>query len=153
MPAGFLNDVLDPPNPCYRYQLARFPSTRHAVERSRCPPVRLTSLGRSTLSTGPSFFLLHLVSSPQVPILNRSSFEVRLLACVWLVAPGPPESSMTAWEDQQAQQGEWQDSQDVELTGVPPSPGRPGARWGLQRGAGEGPRPAPAPVRLCAILV
>lgn len=54
---------------------------------------------------------------------------------------------MTAWEDQQAQQGEWQDSAEMETAGVPPSPGRSGARWGLQWGAGEGPKPAPAPVR------
>ena len=89
--------------------------------------------------------------SRQVPILNRASFEVRLLACVWLVAPGPPASSMTAWEDQQAQPGEWQDGEEIEPAGVPPSPGRPGARRGLQWGAGDDPKPPPATVSLVAV--
>ncbi|CAM9544192.1 unnamed protein product, partial [Ectocarpus fasciculatus] len=83
------------------------------------------------------------VQAFEVPILNRASFEVQLLACVWLVAPGPPESSLAAWEDQQTQQGERQEEFDIGAAGVPPSPGRAGARWGLQWGAGEGPRSPP----------
>ncbi|CBN76641.1 conserved unknown protein [Ectocarpus siliculosus] len=85
------------------------------------------------------------VQAFEVPILNRASFEVQLLACVWLVAPGPPESSFAAWEDQQTQQGERLEDTDYGAAGVPPSPGRAGARWGLQWGAGEGPRSPPVP--------
>ncbi|CAN0117440.1 unnamed protein product, partial [Ectocarpus sp. 12 AP-2014] len=85
------------------------------------------------------------VQAFEVPILNRASFEVHLLACVWLVAPGPPEPSFAAWEDQQTQQGERLEDTDFGAAGVPPSPGRAGARWGLQWGAGEGPRSPPVP--------
>lgn len=77
----------------------------------------------------------------QVPILDRASFEVRLLACVWLVAPGPPESSLASWEDQQEQM-HWQDGEDSSGIGMPPSPGafsvRRGGRTG---GAGAGGSP------------
>lgn len=61
---------------------------------------------------------------------------------------------MTAWEDQQAQPGpgEWQDGAEIEPAGVPPSPGRSGARWGLQWGTGEDPKPAAATVSLCCVV-
>ncbi|CAM9091454.1 unnamed protein product [Hapterophycus canaliculatus] len=82
------------------------------------------------------------VQAFEVPLLNRASFEVRLLACVWLVAPGPPESSLAAWEDQQ---GEWQDSEEINSAGVPPSPGRYGARFATQRGTWDSPKQPTTP--------
>ncbi|CAM9524405.1 unnamed protein product [Scytosiphon promiscuus] len=82
------------------------------------------------------------VQAFEVPLLNRASFEVRLLACVWLVAPGPPESSLAAWEDQGA---EWQDGAEINPAGVPPSPGMHGGRSGIQRGAWDSPKPPTTP--------
>lgn len=66
-----------------------------------------------------------------MPILDRASFDVRLLASVWLVAPGPPESSLAVSEDQQVQV-EWQNGA-AEVEGA---------------GAGEGRKAATTPVRI-----
>lgn len=59
------------------------------------------------------------VSPVQVPILNRASFDVRLLACVWLVAPGPGEPTGGTSEDGQAQADgrDFADEDAVEVSG------------------------------------
>lgn len=69
---------------------------------------------------------------------------------MWLIAPGPPESSLAAWEDQQTQ-ADWQDGAEHDGTGTPPSPGRSGARWGRQGGAGESPKTPVTPVRVAVL--
>lgn len=69
----------------------------------------------------------------QVPILNRASFDVRLMACVWLVAPGPQEPYGASSEDQQ-EQADWREFADEDAVDMS------GSSWGVgRRGGGLGP--------------
>lgn len=76
-------------------------------------------------------------SHNQVPILNRASFEVRLLACVWLVAPGPQDPSGASSEDGQSQE-ECHDGVDEEVLESS------GSGWGAGRKGGRRDRRGPA---------
>lgn len=82
----------------------------------------------------------------KVPIVNRASFDVRVLGCVWLVAPGPPESLMTAWEDHQHAYADGQSSVEEDGAAVPSSPGNASVRWGL---FGDSPKASSTPVTFC----
>lgn len=48
----------------------------------------------------------------QVPVLNRASFDVRLVACVWLVAPGPQDQSTSNSEDRESQPDLWERAEE-----------------------------------------
>lgn len=77
-----------------------------------------------------SHALSHTRPNEQVPILDRGSFDVRVMACVWLVAPGPQESQPGASsEDQQQAQAlrEFVDEDAVEMSG---------SSWGVGRRGG-----------------
>ena len=86
----------------------------------------------------------------KVPIVNRASFDVRVLGCVWLVAPGPPESLLVSWEDNHDQHDQHAyhdaDGQTGEDDGVagPSSPETSSVRWGLM---GDSPKSTATPVR------
>lgn len=86
----------------------------------------------------------------KVPIVNRASFDVRVLACVWLVAPGPSESLMAGWEDHQHAYADGQSTAEEDGAAVPSSPGNASVRWGL---FGDSPKASSTPVTLCPCLV